>query len=108
MIKSKMINRLTINNTLIVEFSSLLILIGSLFWLGRVSTQGTEITWPHLLIPIVASAMTLAAFVGNLYVKWLNAAKGKTERHHKLLFALFCVFLLAIWVIAVIQTLHSL
>ncbi|MCP5208567.1 MAG: hypothetical protein H7A01_15275 [Hahellaceae bacterium] len=104
----KWIDRLTVTNTLVIEFTSLLILIGSLVWLGRLNTAGMEITWWYLAVPILASAVTLAAFAGNLYVRWLNVAKGKIERHHQLLFGIFCLLLLGVWIIAVIQTAQSL
>lgn len=106
--ESSWIDRLTITNTLIAEFTSLLILIGSLFWLGRLHTAGTDINGWHLTIPIVASAITLAAFTANLYVRWLRVGKDNIQRHHQILFAVFCLLLFGVWIIAVIQTVQSL
>lgn len=101
------LSKLTATNTLVVEFSALFILIGSLYFLGQKTQAGIPVSTAMLSIPLAASALFLTAFIGNMYVRWIKAAEGKAQRSHKIIFGLFALTLFGVWSLALAKTLIS-
>lgn len=98
-------NKRLYRNFLILEFSSLAVLLISLLWLGQMSQAGEPLNLGHRLLPVIASGLTLAGFLGCMYVRWLRAAEAITQPR-RALFVFFWVFalsLFAIWLMAASQ-----
>jgi len=92
--------------SLIVEFSALAILIGSMVWIGQIKQAGNALATWQLALPVIASFFVLAGFLSNMYFRWINSAGGKsnTTPRNRVFFWILALSLLSVWCIAVIKT----
>lgn len=90
---------------LALEFGSLAILLGSLFWISQITQSGEPLGLFHRLVPAVTSGLTLVGFLGCMYVRWITISQGDQKRRRSLmvLFALLAISLLVVWLIAATQ-----
>lgn len=93
---------------LIIEFSSLALLLVSMAWLSQRAGAGEPVATLWLLLPALASLGVFASFVGLMYLRWVAAAGVRNPSRQKLLFALLAITLLAVWLYAMIRTWLSL
>ncbi|BEH13142.1 MULTISPECIES: hypothetical protein [Marinobacter] len=93
---------------LIVEFSSLAILLVSMAWFGNQSTAETPVSAAWLLVPAVASLGVFLSFIGLMYLRWVASASDDRNSRHKLIFLLLALSLLGIWVYSIANTWLSL
>ncbi|MGP9831772.1 hypothetical protein [Marinobacter sp. NSM] len=93
---------------LIVEFSSLAILLVSMAWFGNQSTAETPVSAVWLLVPAVASLGVFLSFIGLMYLRWVASASNEGNTRHKLIFVLLALSLLGVWVYSIANTWLSL
>lgn len=94
---------------LTVEIVSLLILVASLFLVGRGTPDQEPVSPGWLLIPAIASLTMFLSFLGLMYLRWnASAATNSRQRIQNLLFVLLTVTLLSIWAMAILETWRSL
>lgn len=89
---------------LIIEFSSLAILLASMAWFGNQSTAESPINAAWLLLPAVASLGVFLSFIGLMYLRWVASANDQSKTRHKLIFSLLALSLLGIWVYSIVNT----
>ena len=92
-------------NFLILEFTALAVLIGSLFWLGQLTESGQALNLVHRLLPTLSSGLVLTGFLGAMYVRWVDAAESpnRPRRLPFILFWLLGMTLFLIWLVAASQ-----
>ncbi|HLV77428.1 MAG TPA: hypothetical protein VKY53_05830 [Marinobacter sp.] len=90
---------------LVVEFSSLAVLLLSMFWLSNTDQQMAP-AW--LLIPALASLGVFLSFIGLMYLRWIVAVAGRRKRLHQIIFALLTLTLLGVWLYGIASTWLSL
>lgn len=93
---------------LTVEFSSLAILLASMAWLSRQTTDTESINPAWLLIPALASLGVFLSFIGLMYLRWVVSADDSSRSGHKIIFSLLAVTLLGVWVYGIANTWFSL
>ncbi|KXO06784.1 hypothetical protein [Marinobacter excellens] len=93
---------------LIVEFSSLAILLASMAWFGNQSTVENPVSAAWLLVPAVASLGVFLSFIGLMYLRWVASANNEDNTRHKLIFLLLALSLLGVWVYSIANTWLSL
>lgn len=93
---------------LIIEFSSLAILLISMAWFGSRADSGGALSAVWLLIPAAASLGVFASFIGLMYLRWVVAATDQRRGRHKIIFGLLTLTLLGVWVYAIGNTWLSL
>ena len=93
---------------LIVEFSSLAILLASMAWFGNQSTVENPVSAAWLLVPAVASLGVFLSFIGLMYLRWVVSAGNEGNTRHKLIFILLALSLLGVWVYSIANTWLSL
>ncbi|WP_148861448.1 hypothetical protein [Marinobacter fonticola] len=99
---------------LITEFGALAVLVGSMFFLGRIAgpegalnPEGTlNPAW--LLIPALASLAVFISFIGLMYLRWVANVEAQAAIKHKLIFAILTLTLLGVWAYGIAQTWRSL
>ncbi|MFE8071177.1 hypothetical protein QQM79_08965 [Marinobacteraceae bacterium S3BR75-40.1] len=93
---------------LITEFSALVVLVGTLYWLGQRQQAGESLNALMLLVPAVASLLVFLSFLGLMYLRWLANAGGDARgKIYRLIFAFLAFVLLGIWALAVSRTYQS-
>lgn len=92
---------------LIVEFSSLAILLASMAWFGRQSTAENAMNSAWLLLPAVASLGVFVSFIGLMYLRWVASADDQSKTRHKLVFSLLALTLLGVWIYGIVNTWFS-
>ncbi|MFD2231955.1 hypothetical protein [Alkalimarinus sediminis] len=92
--------------SLIVEFTALIVLIGSMVWIGQIKQSGAPLATWQLALPVVASFFVLTGFLSNMYFRWISSAGGKSALtpRNQTFFWLLALSLLSVWCIAVIKT----
>ena len=95
--------------SLIVEFTALAILIGSMVWIGQIKQAGSALATWQLALPVVASFFVLAGFLSNMYFRWIDSTGGKanTPQRNQLFFWILSLSLLTVWAAAVAKTFFS-
>ncbi|MBI43399.1 hypothetical protein [Marinobacter lutaoensis] len=93
---------------LILEFSSLALLLGSMAWLSGQAQTGEPLAPGWLLLPALASLGVFASFIGLMYLRWVAAAGARNQGRPRVVFALLAVTLLGIWLYGVTNTWLSL
>ncbi|MFO8141362.1 MAG: hypothetical protein R6T87_05625 [Marinobacter sp.] len=93
---------------LIVEFSSLAILLASMAWFGSQSTAENSLNSAWLLLPAVASLGIFLSFIGLMYLRWVASANDQSKTRHKIVFLLLTLTLLGVWVYGIANTWLSL
>lgn len=93
---------------LIIEFSSLALLLVAMAALSHLGSSGKPVSGPWLLVPALASLGVFASFIGLMYLRWVAAADVRNPSRQKLLFTLLAITMLAVWVYAIISTWLSL
>ena len=96
------------NRLLIIEFSSLAILLASMAWFGNRQNSGEPLSAGWLLIPALASLALFLSFIGLMYLRWVAAANAERLTRHRIVFALLTLTLLGVWLYAVGNTWVSL
>ncbi len=89
---------------LIVEFSSLAVLLVSMIWFSRQADAGMSLNAAWLILPAVASLGVFLSFIGLMYLRWVGSANAPHNLRHKLVFSLLAVTLLGIWVYSIVHT----
>src|SRR5690554_960952 len=90
---------------LVVEFSSLAILLLSMFWLSNTDQQMAP-AW--LLIPALASLGVFLSFIGLMYLRWVASVSDQRRTRHRVIFALLTLTLLGVWIYGIANTWISL
>lgn len=93
---------------LILEFSSLAILLFSMGWFSSQSSADSPISPAWLLVPALASLGVFLSFIGLMYLRWVAAATDERRSRHKVIFALLTITLLGVWVYGIGNTWISL
>ncbi|GGE66422.1 hypothetical protein GCM10011533_18340 [Streptosporangium jomthongense] len=93
---------------LIIEFSSLAVLLASMGWFSSRTDTGHSINPAWLLIPAVASLGVFASFIGLMYLRWVIAASASNRLRHKLVFSLLALTLGGVWLYGMVSTWISL
>lgn len=89
---------------LIVEFSSLAVLLVSMIWFSHQADAATPLSAAWLLLPAVASLGVFLSFIGLMYLRWVASADDQGDLRHKLVFSLLAITLLGIWVYSIAHT----
>ncbi len=89
---------------LIIEFSALAILIGSMNFLGRIGDGTDPLSKAWLLVPALASLTVFMSFIGLMYLRWQAAAEQQDKTRHKLTFVLLTLTMLGIWAFGIART----
>ncbi|GGC69566.1 hypothetical protein [Marinobacter halophilus] len=93
---------------LIIEFSSLAILLASMAWFANQSTAESPVNPAWLLLPAAASLGVFLSFIGLMYLRWVASANGQGSTRQKLAFSLLAMTLLGVWVFSIANTWLSL
>lgn len=93
---------------LILEFSALAILLGSMAWLSRQTSDGQPLDAAWLLVPALASLGVFVSFIGLMYLRWVAAASTHRRTRHKIIFSLLALTLLGVWIYGIANTWLSL
>ncbi len=93
---------------LIVEFTALAILLGSMGWFSSHTSGGGTLNASWLLIPALASLGVFLSFIGLMYLRWVAAAETANRFRHKVIFALLAITLIGVWVYGIANTWFSL
>lgn len=93
---------------LILEFSALAVLLGSMAWFSSQTADGTKISAGWLLIPAFASLGVFVSFIGLMYLRWVAAANAANRTRHRIIFALLAITLIGVWVYGIANTWLSL
>lgn len=88
---------------LIVQFSALFILVGSMFIFAKMAADTPPA--PELwLIPIIASLLVISGFAANLHIRWIENPDTQAATKTQKFFVYIVIFsLYAIWFIALAQ-----
>ena len=68
---------------LILEFSSLAVLLISMAWFSNQSSDGTPLSAGWLLIPAFASLGVFLSFIGLMYLRWVASANDQRRPRHR-------------------------
>jgi len=93
---------------LILEFTALATLLGSMIWFGSSTPPGKVLAPAWLLIPAVASLLVFTSFIGLMYLRWVVAAGAERQNRHKLIFALMALTMSSVWLYGIANTWISL
>lgn len=93
---------------LIVEFTSLAVLLASMGWFSTQSSDGEAISAAWLLIPALASLGIFLSFIGLMYLRWVASAQTGNTFRNKLIFLLLAVTLISVWIYGIANTWLSL
>jgi hypothetical protein len=93
---------------LILEFSALAILLGSMAWFSGRAEDGEPLNPAWLLIPALASLAVFISFIGLMYLRWVVAATAERQTRHKIVFSLLVLTLLGVWAFGIANTWVSL
>lgn len=93
---------------LIIEFSSLAILLISMAWFSSRAGSGEALSAAWLLIPAVASLGIFLSFIGLMYLRWVATADEQRRTRHKIIFTLLTITLLGVWIYSIANTWLSL
>jgi len=93
---------------LILEFSALAVLLGSMAWFSSRTADGSMISAGWLLIPALASLGVFASFIGLMYLRWVAAANAVNRTRHRIIFALLAITLIGVWRYGIANTWLSL
>lgn len=93
---------------LIIEFTALAILLGSMTWFGYSTPPGEVLAPAWLLIPAMASLLVFTSFIGLMYLRWVVTAGAERQNRHKLIFALLALTMSSVWLYGVANTWISL
>ncbi|CCG93870.1 MULTISPECIES: hypothetical protein [Marinobacter] len=93
---------------LILEFSSLAVLLISMAWFSNQSSDGTPLSAGWLLIPAFASLGVFLSFIGLMYLRWVASANDQRRTRHRAIFALLTLTLLGVWIYGIANTWISL
>ncbi|RBP31917.1 hypothetical protein DET50_105145 [Marinobacter pelagius] len=93
---------------LILEFSALAVLLGSMAWFSSQTADGSKISAGWLLIPAFASLGVFLSFIGLMYLRWVAAANATNRTRHRIIFALLAITLIGVWVYGIANTWMSL
>ena len=93
---------------LILEFSSLAVLLISMAWFSNQSSDGTPLSAGCLLIPAFASLGVFLSFIGLMYLRWVASANDQRRPRHRTIFALLTLTLLGVWIYGIANTWISL
>lgn len=90
---------------LIVEFSALALLVGSMAILAN---QSGAVSQAWLLVPAGASLVVFLSFLALMYLRWSAEAGSRGQKRHQITLGLLALTLLGIWAYGVAQTWASL
>ena len=93
---------------LIIEFSALAILLGSMIWLGSTTPEGQVLAPAWLLLPALASLVVFVSFISLMYLRWVVTAGSNQLLRHKLIFALLALTMAGVWIYGIANTWISL
>jgi len=93
---------------LIIEFTALAILLGSLIWFGSSTPPGEVLAPAWLLVPAVASLLVFTSFIGLMYLRWVVTADAEGQIRHKLIFSLLASTMSSVWLYGIANTWISL
>ncbi|ARU58872.1 hypothetical protein OLMES_4884 [Oleiphilus messinensis] len=93
---------------LIIEFTSLGILILWLLWVAEMKPQESRLTLANLTLPFTASFFVLAGFITDLYFRWIKNTEQKRNTVHLLLFCFLALCLLGVWAVSLMKTITTL
>ncbi|MFV8572003.1 hypothetical protein ACNQ6O_12425 [Marinobacter sp. SBS5] len=93
---------------LILEFTSLAILLISMGWFSSQSSAENPISPAWLLLPAFASLGVFLSFIGLMYLRWVASASDDRRGRHKVIFVLLAVTLMGVWVYGIGNTWLSL
>ena len=93
---------------LILEFSSLAVLLISMAWFSNQSSDGAPLSAGWLLIPAFASLGVFLSFIGLMYLRWVASANDQRRTRHRAIFALLTLTLLGVWIYGIANTWISL
>lgn len=82
---------------LLTEFTALAVLVGSMVMIGQWRDTGaTDPRW--LWLPLTASLVVFACFLGLMYERWHSQIQGQQARRlPQVVFGLLALTLLALW-----------
>ena len=89
---------------LIVEFSSLAVLLASMMMLAGAGQGETAPSRGWLLVPGLASLMVFLSFLGLMYLRWIHETGGHSQWRHRITFGLLSLTLLGIWIFGIART----
>lgn len=89
---------------LILEFTALATLLGSMLWFGSSTPPGDVLAPAWLLIPAVASLLVFTSFIGLMYLRWVVTAGAERQNRHKLTFALLALTMSSVWLYGIVNT----
>lgn len=93
---------------LILEFSSLAVLVGSMAYFRHHHSAANPIDPAWLLIPALASLLLFLSFLGLMYLRWTTAAADAPRQGiQRFLLVILSVTLLALWAFAIGKTWQS-
>ena len=93
---------------LILEFSSLAVLLVSMGWFSNLSSAGNPVHPAWLLVPAAASLGVFLSFIGLMYLRWVASVSDDRRTRHWIIFALLTLTLLGVWVYGIANTWLSL
>lgn len=93
---------------LILEFSSLAVLLISMAWFSNQSTDSAPLSAGWLLIPALASLGVFLSFIGLMYLRWVASVSDQRRTRHRVIFALLTLTLLGVWIYGIANTWISL
>ncbi|MBY6032957.1 hypothetical protein KUV59_07245 [Marinobacter daepoensis] len=93
---------------LILEFSSLAVLLASMAWFSNQATEADPLSAAWLLIPAIASLGVFLSFIGLMYLRWVASASDQRRNRHRVIFALLTLTLLGVWIYGIANTWISL
>src|SRR5690554_7057866 len=64
---------------LILEFSSLAVLLVSMGWFSNLSSAGNPVHPAWLLVPAAASLGVFLSFIGLMYLRWVRSEEHTSE-----------------------------
>ncbi|KPQ27301.1 MAG: Acyltransferase family [Marinobacter excellens HL-55] len=89
---------------LILEFSSLAVLLISMVWFSRHSGAGEPMNAVWLMIPAAASLGVFISFIGLMYLRWVVTASDQRSIRHKIVVILLAITLLGVWAYGITHT----
>lgn len=93
---------------LILEFSSLAVLLVSMGWFSNLSSAGNPVHPAWLLVPAAASLGVFLSFISLMYLRWVASVSDDRRTRHRIIFALLTLTLLGVWVYGIANTWLSL
>ena len=93
---------------LIIEFTALAILLGSMIWFGSSTPPGEVLAPAWLLVPALASFLVFSSFIALMYLRWVVTAGAERKVRHKLVFALLAATMSSVWLYGIANTWISL